>query len=314
MPVKRKIYFAWMMIMMTGLIAGFSMYMVSKQWIQTAPPRMPDYSVQVANGRSGQLYSPCAVLINRDTGEILMDMDGGERIYPASLTKIMTAIVAIEHTDDFTQRVTVEKNVFGDLCEKDASMAGFEPGEEVSLRDLLYGILLPSGAECCLTYARHVAGTEAAFVDLMNQKAEELGMCRTHFSNTTGLHEENHYTTAEDMAALLQYALSNETFREAFTSKTYDVEPTNIHPKGICLQSTLSKGIEEIKMEGKAMEAEMILGGKTGYTDEAGLCLASLAEISGQEYILVTAGAAGSHQTEPYNILDALEVYQRLLF
>lgn len=314
MPVKRKIYFAWMMIMMTGLIAGFSMYMVSKQWIQTAPPRMPDYSVQVANGRSGQLYSPCAVLINRDTGEILMDMDGGERIYPASLTKIMTAIVAIEHTDDFTQRVTVEKNVFEDLCEKDASMAGFEPGEEVSLRDLLYGILLPSGAECCLTYARHIAGTEAAFVDLMNQKAEELGMCRTHFSNTTGLHEENHYTTAEDMAALLQYALSNETFREAFTSKTYDVEPTNIHPKGICLQSTLSKGIEEIKMEGKAMEAEMILGGKTGYTDEAGLCLASLAEISGQEYILVTAGAAGSHQTEPYNILDALEVYQRLLF
>lgn len=314
MPVKRKIYFAWMMIMMTGLIAGFSMYMVSKQWIQTAPPRMPDYSVQVANGRSGQLYSPCAVLINRDTGEILMDMDGGERIYPASLTKIMTAIVAIEHTDDFTQRVTVEKNVFEDLCEKDASMAGFEPGEEVSLRDLLYGILLPSGAECCLTYVRHIAGTEAAFVDLMNQKAEELGMCRTHFSNTTGLHEENHYTTAEDMAALLQYALSNETFREAFTSKTYDVEPTNIHPKGICLQSTLSKGIEEIKMEGKAMEAEMILGGKTGYTDEAGLCLVSLAEISGQEYILVTAGAAGSHQTEPYNILDALEVYQRLLF
>lgn len=314
MPIKIKMYFAWMMIMMTGLIAGFSMYMVSKQWIQTAPPRMPDYSVQVANGRSGQLYSPCAVLINRDTGEILMDMDGGERIYPASLTKIMTAIVAIEHTDDFTQRVTVEKNVFEDLCEKDASMAGFEPGEEVSLRDLLYGILLPSGAECCLTYARHVAGTEAAFVDLMNQKAEELGMCRTHFSNTTGLHEENHYTTAEDMAALLQYALSNETFREAFTSKTYDVEPTNIHPKGICLQSTLSKGIEEIKMEGKAMEAEMILGGKTGYTDEAGLCLASLAEISGQEYILVTAGAAGSHQTEPYNILDALEVYQRLLF
>lgn len=314
MPVKRKMYFAWMMIMMTGLIAGFSMYMVSKQWIQTAPPRMPDYSVQVANGRSGQLYSPCAVLINRDTGEILMDMDGGERIYPASLTKIMTAIVAIEHTDDFTQRMTVEKNVFEDLCEKDASMAGFEPGEEVSLRDLLYGILLPSGAECCLTYARHVAGTEAAFVDLMNQKAEELGMCRTHFSNTTGLHEENHYTTAEDMAALLQYALSNETFREAFISKTYDVEPTNIHPKGICLQSTLSKGIEEIKMEGKAMEAEMILGGKTGYTDEAGLCLASLAEISGQEYILVTAGAAGSHQTEPYNILDALKVYQRLLF
>ena len=80
------------------------------------------------------------------------------------------------------------------------------------------------------------------------------------------------------------------------------------------MQSTLSKGIEEIEAAGKSAEGEMILGGKTGYTDEAGLCLASLAEISGQEYILVTAGAAGSHQTDPYNILDAVEVYQRLLF
>ena len=314
MSVKRKIFFVWIMIVMTGAIAGFSMYMVSKQWAQTAPPGIPDYSVQVANGRSGQLYSPYAVLVNTDTGEILMDTGGKDRMYPASLTKIMTAIVAIEHTDNFNQRVTVEENVFADLYAEDASMAGFEPGEEVSLRDLLYGILLPSGAECCLTYAEYVSGTEAAFVDLMNRKAEELGMSRTHFSNTTGLHAENHYTTAEDMAVLLRYALSNETFREVFTSRTYDVGPTNIHPEGICMQSTLSKGIEEIETAGKAMEAEMILGGKTGYTDEAGLCLASLAEISGQEYILVTAGAGGSHQTEPYNILDAVEVYQRLLF
>lgn len=314
MSLKRKIYFAWIMIMMTGVIAGFSMYMASKQWIQTSPPRMPDYSVQVANGRSGQLYSPYAVLVNTDTGEILMDMGGKERIYPASLTKIMTAIVAIEHTDDFNQRVTIEENVFADLYAEDASMAGFEPGEEVNLRDLLYGILLPSGAECCLTYARYVSGTEENFVDLMNRKAEELGMNSTHFSNTTGLHAENHYTTVEDMAVLLKYALSDETFREAFTSKTYDVGPTNIHPEGICMQSTLSKGIEEIEAAGKSAEGEMILGGKTGYTDEAGLCLASLAEISEQEYILVTAGAAGSHQTDPYNILDAVEVYQRLLF
>ena len=125
---------------------------------------------------------------------------------------------------------------------------------------------------------------------------------------------DSHYTTAEDMAVLLQYALSDEIFREAFTSKIYDVGPTNIHPKGFHMQSTLSKGVEEIEAAGKSVEGEMILGGKTGYTDEAGLCLASLAEISGQEYILVTAGAGGSHQTAPYNILDAVEVYQRLLF
>lgn len=116
------------------------------------------------------------------------------------------------------------------------------------------------------------------------------------------------------MAILLKYALSNRIFREAFTSRTYDVKSTNIHPEGVSFQSTLSKGLEEIDFGDKAIGDEIILGGKTGYTDEAGLCLASLAHIHEQEYILVTAGASGSHQTEQYNILDAVEVYQRLIF
>ena len=215
MHIKRKL------VMMAGIFAVFSICMISGQWIRTASVKLPDHNVQVVNGRSGQIYSPYAVLINADTGEILMDTDGGEQIYPASLTKIMTAIVAVEHTKDQDEQVVFDKNIFEDLYGMDASMAGFQPGEKVSLKDLLYGILLPSGAECCLAYARHVSGTEADFVDLMNQKAEELGMEHTHFSNVTGLHSENHYTTAEDMAILLKYALSNRIFREAFTSWTY---------------------------------------------------------------------------------------------
>ena len=308
MHIKRKL------IIMAEIFAVFSMYMVSGQWVRTASMKLPDNNVQVVNGRSGQIYSPYAVLINADTGEILMDTGGEERMYPASLTKIMTAIVAVEHTEDLDERVVLDKDIFEDLHGTDASMAGFQPGEEVTLKDLLYGILLPSGAECCLAYARYMSGTEADFADLMNRKAEELGMGHTHFSNVTGLHSENHYTTAEDMAILLKYALSNRIFREAFTSRTYDVESTNIHPEGFSFQSTLSKGLEEIDFEDKAIGDEIILGGKTGYTDEAGLCLASLAHIHEQEYILVTAGASGSHQTEQYNILDAVEVYQRLIF
>lgn len=308
MHIKRKL------IIMAEIFAVFSMYMVSGQWVRTASMKLPDNNVQVVNGRSGQIYSPYAVLINADTGEILMDTGGEERMYPASLTKIMTAIVAVEHTEDLDERVVLDKDIFEDLHGTDASMAGFQPGEKVTLKDLLYGILLPSGAECCLAYARYVSGTEADFADLMNRKAEELGMGHTHFSNVTGLHSENHYTTAEDMAILLKYALSNQIFREVFTSRTYDVKSTNIHPEGFSFQSTLSKGLEEIDLEDKAIGDEIILGGKTGYTDEAGLCLASLAHIHEQEYILVTAGASGSHQTEQYNILDAVEVYQRLIF
>ena len=137
MHIKRKL------IIMAEIFAVFSMYMVSGQWVRTASMKLPDNNVQVVNGRSGQIYSPYAVLINADTGEILMDTGGEERMYPASLTKIMTAIVAVEHTEDLDERVVLDKDIFEDLHGTDASMAGFQPGEEVTLKDLLYGILLP---------------------------------------------------------------------------------------------------------------------------------------------------------------------------
>ena len=154
MHIKQKL------IMMEGIFAVFLICMISGQWIRTASVKLPDHNVQVVNGRSGQIYSPYAVLINADTGEILMDTAGGAQIYPASVTKIMTAIVAVEHTKDLDEQVVLDKIIFEDLYGMDASMAGFQPGEKVSLKDLLYGILLPSGAECCLAYARYVSGTE----------------------------------------------------------------------------------------------------------------------------------------------------------
>lgn len=119
MHIKRKL------IIMAEIFAVFSMYMVSGQWVRTASMKLPDNNVQVVNGRSGQIYSPYAVLINADTGEILMDTGGEERMYPASLTKIMTAIVAVEHTEDLDERVVLDKDIFEDLHGTDASMADF---------------------------------------------------------------------------------------------------------------------------------------------------------------------------------------------
>lgn len=148
---------------------------------------------------------------------------------------------------------------------------------------------------------------EEAFVSRMNQKAAELGMTATHFCNPTGLHDPEHVSTVRDMARLTEAALQNETFRKLFTTERYTVPATNCHPQGFTMHSTLLS-----QLDGTELHRGRILGGKTGYTGEAGLCLASLAEVKGRKYILVTAGAVGNHSTAPYHIEDAVTVYRRV--
>ncbi len=253
------------------------------------------------------LYSPTSILLDADTGEMLAEHDSNKRIYPASLTKIMTALLAIENTEDLEQSIVLPEAIFTDLYAQNASMAGFLPGEYVKMKDLLYGILLPSGAECCIAFAEQVAGSEAQFVEMMNQKAEALEMYNTHFSNSTGLHDQGQYSTVKDISTLLQYALKNAEFREVFTSRQYSAGYSQMHPEGVTFYSTMFE-----KMDGLNIQGGEIIGGKTGYTDESGLCLASLALVNGREYILVTAKAKGTHDTEPYHIMDAVRVYGQI--
>lgn len=264
----------------------------------------PESSASVS---STSLHSPHAILIRLNDHTILMQKKSEEEIYPASLTKLMTAIVAIEHLPNLQEKMILPSSMFQELYKADATMAGFQPGEKVRAIDLLYGTMLPSGAECCIGLASQIAGSEQSFVKLMNQKAADLGMNNTFFNNTTGLHDENHYTTVKDMAILLIYALQNETFRQIFTSFCHTTQPTNKHPDGITFYSTMFENLNDPSITGGK-----ILGGKTGYTDKAGLCLASLAKEGREEYVLVTAGAKGNHKSEQYNITDALLVYNRL--
>lgn len=252
------------------------------------------------------LYSTNAVLVNLDENTILMDKNSEERIYPASLTKLMTVLVAIENIPDLEEKILLRKSIFPHLNAANASMAGFLPNEKVKAKDLLYGSMLPSGAEASIGLANFIAGSEREFVKLMNEKAQQLGMKDTHFKNVTGLHHIDHYTSVKDISILLQYALTNNTFRDVFTTKRYSISPTNLHPKGMTFLSTMFTKASSDLPKGE------IIGGKTGYTEEAGLCLASLALINGQEYILVTVGAKGDHYTEQYNITDAISVYSRL--
>lgn len=253
------------------------------------------------------LYSTNAILLQADTGKCIGEKNSGEKIYPASLTKIMTVLLALEKLPDLDMVTTVPPSIYDNLYNEGASMAGFLPGEDAKIRDLLYGAMLPSGAECCLTLAEVISGSEEAFVEEMNKRARELGMDKTHFSNCTGLWEEEHYSTVEDISVLLLEALKSSRFRDIFTSEVYSTEPSGLHPQGFTFYSTLFTDLSNPDIPGGR-----ILGGKTGYTSRAGLCLASLAQVDGKEYILVTAHAKGSHDTEPNHIRDARKVYEAI--
>lgn len=254
----------------------------------------------------GGVNSSHVVLMSANGGKVIGEINGEEQIYPASLTKIMTVIVAIEELDDLEEKIMLDADIFPELYAGDATQAGFQAGEAVRAIDLLYGAILPSGAECCIGLADEIAGSEDAFVELMNKKAQKIGMENTHFCDTTGLHDPNHYSTAYDMAVLLKYAIRNDTFREIIETSRHSTGVTNVHPDGITYYSTLFKNLNDPTVTGGK-----ILGGKTGYTNEAGLCLASFAEIEGREYILVTAGAPGD-TGEPLHVQDAVTIYNRL--
>lgn len=212
----------WLLaLLLFAALAGFKS-LAGAESGASAPASSPSSTVPSLNG----LFSPRVALLDRSSGRFLAGQAMQEQAPPASLTKIMTVLLAIESLPDLDQMVTVPTEIFNDLWAENASLAGFSPSETVPLRDLLYGAMLPSGAECCLTLARQVSGSESAFVEQMNRRAEELGLENTRFANCTGLENRNHYASAADLAQLLDAALNNETFRQVFTSRSYTTSPT----------------------------------------------------------------------------------------
>jgi D-alanyl-D-alanine carboxypeptidase (penicillin-binding protein 5/6) len=256
------------------------------------------------------ILSKYAILVDLENRTVVASKNEYTKCYPASLTKIMTVLVALENIDDINKTYTMPADIYDKLLAQDASMAGFEPGEKVTFKDLLYGALLPSGADASMALAKYVSGSEKDFVALMNKKAKDLGIGKTtHFANPTGLHDKNHYSTVADIYVILEHALQNKDFVKIFTAKTYTTSKTTFHPEGINLESTLFSKITE-----KQIESAWLKGGKTGFTDEAGMCLASLAEKNGKQYILVTAMAKeDSGKTLYPNIEDALYIYPNYL-
>jgi D-alanyl-D-alanine carboxypeptidase (penicillin-binding protein 5/6) len=242
---------------------------------------------------------------------VRMAKDPNETVYPASMAKMLTALILIERIapGDYGNKLEITKDDMDYLYNDGASVAGFEIGESVRIEDLIYGLMLPSGAECVSALTKYSAGSIDAFVEIMNAKAAEIGMTGSNFSNPVGLHDEETYTTVSDMALLLDYAMRNERFAKVLSTQAYTTAPTNKHKDGLELKSTFYQQGEIVL---KNDEGE-ILGGKTGYTGEAGQCLASYMEKGGERFILVTAAAKPEDfHDQALHIDDMLTVFGAL--
>ena len=246
-----------------------------------------------------ETYSKNILLYNLDENTVLYEKSANEQIAIASLTKLMTAVVAIEHVSSLDEKVKLTYKDFEGLVEANASIAGFRIGQNPTYRDLLYGLLLPSGADAALALARNVAGSRERFVEMMNEKAKELGLVNTHFVNETGLDAKGHYSTLKEVAILFKYALKNEELSKIIKSDRYTMSD-----RSFTVQSSTSKNIKRY-----GLSMDYLLGGKTGTTSDAGLCLASIASKNGTNYMLITARAPYDKKA-PYHFYDAKTIYE----
>ena len=252
---------------------------------------------------SEEVISTHAVLVDVNADTIIAAKGAYDRICPASMTKVLTVLVAAEaiEKEDLDDTFTMTLEITDYAYVNDCSYVGFLDGEVVTVRDLFYGTVLPSGGDAAVGLATYVAGSHEEFVEMMNAKLEELGLeDSAHFTNCVGLYDENHYCTVYDMAIIMEAAMENELCREVLSAHTYTTTSTIQHPEGIEISNWFLRRIEDKETGG------VVISAKTGYVDEAGSCAVSYEEYGdGTPYICVTVGSTSSWQC----IYDHVEIY-----
>lgn len=252
-----------------------------------------------------EIDSSYAVMVDIDSHSILAEKNAKVRINPASMTKVLTLLVAAEHIDNLDDTFTITHEITDYSFVNGCSNAGFERDETVTVEDLLYGTILPSGAEAAVGLATYVSGSQEAFVELMNEKLDVLGLSGSaHFTNCVGIYDENHYCTAYDMAVIMEAAIDNELCRKVLSSRTYTTSETEEHPEGMILSNWFLRRIEDKDVGGK------VAGGKTGYVSQSKSCAVSYGtDKNGKTYICVTASAGSQWLC----IGDHVKLYQQFM-
>lgn len=242
-----------------------------------------------------ELHSNNVLIYDLDNNEILLEKNSNEKVSIASLTKIMTTITAIENINDFDEEITLTSEMINSVPWY-ASKAGLKVGDVVTFKDLLYASIIPSGADATYSLAISLTGSVDSFVAKMNDLATKLELQNTHFVNVTGLDEEGHYSSANDILVILKYALNNELFKEVYTTREYTLL------NGLKVSSTIDKYNRTM-----GLDLSRIEGSKTGFTDEAGMCMSSLYTSKEHSLIAVTLGAPYV-QGNYYNLRDAVTI------
>lgn len=247
-------------------------------------------------------HANSVLLYNVDTDTVVYSQDPDKRVYPASLTKIMVAVLLIEKNDNLKDlTLTVSEEIYLRYRYSEAVIAGFETGDEVNGYDLLAYTMVKSCADAAGIIAEYVAGSEAAFIDMMNQKAKELGMTSTNFTNCHGLHDENHYSTARDMCILTKYAMQYSAITDTAKVARYEtVDGITLAATNLLIDPT------------SGYYYRYATGFKTGYTNEAGRCLASTATYEGMTYICIMLGCPPQEDSleNRYEFIDTAELYR----
>lgn len=237
------------------------------------------------------LTSKEAIIYNLNDDNVIYEKNSNEQTKIASLTKIMTSLVAIENINNIDDTVTVDYKDLQGL--KGYAVAGFKAGDTVTYKDLLYALMLPSAADAANILARNIAGTTEDFVNMMNDKANKLGLKNTKFSNPIGMDDDN-YSTAYDLSIILKEAIKSDLFKQLYNTDSY------ITSNNIKLTKTTDKIASKYNLD-----ISNLTGSKTGFTDEAGYCLASTATYNGVNYLVVTLNS----DELPNHIKDTLDLY-----
>lgn len=254
---------------------------------------------------SADVISTNAVLVDEGTDTVVAAKGARTRIIPASMTKVLTVLVAAENIPEekLDDTFTMTREITDYAYVNDCSSVGFLDGEKVPVRDLFYGTAMQSGGDAALGLAIYVSESQEAFVALMNQKLEELGIAdSTHFTNCVGLYDEAHYSTVYDMAVMMKAAMQNDLCREILSAHIYTTKPTREHPDGIEISNWFLRRIEDKDTGGE------VLCAKTGYIVQSKNCAVSYGTFAGGEpYICVTAGSTSGWRC----IYDHVEIYNR---
>ena len=260
-------------------------------------------SIQTTALANVKINSEAGILVEISTGRIIYEKNSTKQMFPASTTKILTAILVLENCQ-LTDMVTVRESALSNIPQGYVT-CNLQPGEVLSIKDLLYALMIPSANDAAYVLAEHVAGSVDAFSTMMNDKARELGCTSSHFVNPNGIHDEAHYSTAYDLYLIANYCMKNPTFREIVATTEYTLPATEKYPS----EDRILKTTNDLIRPNTKGYFKNAIGIKTGYTSKAGNCLVAGASRDGLEFISVVLNGGITDSGENARYADSKKLF-----